>query len=308
MIPFILLLIIAAVVLGGSYYAYRIAFFSPAEGRDKIPEIQGETYEPYRERLTEMFRTTIERPCEEVTITSHDGLTLFGRYYHTADGAPLDIGFHGYRSCYVSDFCGGGTMCLSQGHNLLLIDQRAHGRSQGNSISFGIQERHDALSWINYAIERFGPDTKICLYGVSMGGATVLMASGLDLPENVKGIVADCPYVKASDIIVHVGKKMKFPEWFTVPCAWLGARIYGGFNLHETDAVKSVQKTKVPILIIHGEDDDFVPTKMSELALQANPEMVRRETFPGASHAMSYMVDTERYWKVATEFMNEVLA
>ncbi len=304
----ILFLIVAAVVLGGSYYAYRIAFFSPAENREKIPEIAGEMYAPYRDRLTEMFRETIERPYEPVTIRSHDGLTLFGRYYHTADGAPLDIGFHGYRSCYVADFCGGSTMSLSQGHNLLLIDQRAHGKSQGKTISFGINERRDALSWIHYAIDRFGADTKICLYGVSMGAATVLMASGLDLPGNVKGIIADCPYAKASDIIVEVGKKMHFPAWFTVPCAWLGARIYGGFNLHETDAVRAVQNTKVPILIIHGEDDAFVPAYMSAQAQQANPQMVRRETFPGAGHAMSYMVDAERYWKIATEFMKEVLA
>lgn len=308
MIIAVILLIFLAVALGGSYYAYRIAFFSPAEDREKIPEITGKLYEPYKELLTEMFRTTIARPYEPVTITSHDGLTLFGRYYHTADGAPLDIGFHGYRSCYVADFCGGSTMSLSQGHNLLLVDQRSHGKSQGKTISFGINERKDALSWVNYAIARFGADTKICLYGVSMGAATVLMASGLDLPGNVKGIIADCPYVKASDIIVHVGKKMKFPEWFTVPCAWLGAYVFGGFNLHETDAVKSVSKTKVPILIIHGEDDTFVPAAMSALAQEANPQMVRRETFPGAGHAMSYMVDTQRYWKVATEFMKEVLA
>lgn len=307
MISALILLLVAAAVLGGSYYAYRLAFYSPAEGREKIPEITGKLYEAYKDLLTQMFREIIDRPYEPVTITSHDGLTLFGRYYHTADGAPLDIGFHGYRSCYVADFCGGSAMSIAQGHNLLLVDQRSHGKSQGKTITFGINERRDALSWVNYAIDRFGPETEICLYGVSMGGATVLMASGLDLPENVKGIIADCPYVKASDIIVDVGKKMKFPEWFTAPCAWLGARIYGGFNLYETDAVRAVTHTKVPILIIHGEDDTFVPAKMSALAQQANPDMVRRVTFPGAGHAMSYMVDTQRYWKIVKEFFNEVL-
>ena len=141
-----------------------------------------------------------------------------------------------------------------------------------------------------------------------MGAATVLMAAGLNLPENVKGIIADCPYVRASDIIVEVGKSMKYPSWFTVPCAWLGARIYGGFNLYETDAVKAVTKSRVPILIIHGEDDTLVPASMSALAQQANPKLVRRETFPGAGHAMSYMVDTDRYWKAAIGFMSEVLS
>ena len=142
--------------------------------------------------------------------------------------------------------------------------------------------------------------------GVSMGAATVLMASGLDLPRNVKGIVADCPFVKASDIIEKVGRGMGFPSWFTVPFAWLGARIFGGFNLYETDAVRSVEKSKVPILIIHGEADTLVPAEMSALAQDANPEIVQRFTFPGAGHAMSYLVDTSRYREITTAFLKDV--
>ena len=304
----IFILILSAVILGSSYYAYRLAFFSPMEGRNKVPEPIGKHYDPYRGTIEEMFRTLIERPCEEVSITSHDGLKLVGRYYHTADGAPLCIGFHGYKSSYVADFSGGSALCIAQGYNLLLVDQRSHGKSQGRTISFGINERKDALRWVNYAVERFGSDTKIILMGVSMGAATVLMASGLDLPQTVNGIIADCPYVKASDIIVEVGKSMGFPAWFTLPFSRLGARIFGGFDLHETDAVASVKQAKVPILIIHGESDTLVPPEMSELARQANPALVRRVTFPGAGHAMSYLVDTQRYWSVATAFMEEVLS
>lgn len=304
----ILIAILFALVLGGSYYAYRLAFFSPMEGRDKIPEPIGKHYDPYRGTIEEMFRTILERPCEEVSITSHDGLRLVGRYYHTTDGAPLCIGFHGYKSTYVADFSGGSALCIAQGYNLLLVDQRSHGKSQGKTISFGINERKDAKAWVNYALSRFGTDTKILLMGVSMGAATVLMASGLDLPSNVKGVIADCPYVKASDIIVEVGKGMGFPAWFTLPFSRLGAAIFGGFNLHETDAVASVKRANVPILIIHGEADTLVPPEMSELAQQANPTLVRRVTFPGAGHAMSYLVDTRRYWDVATAFMKEIFS
>lgn len=300
-------IILAALILGGSYYAYRLAFLSSMEGRNKVPEPIGKHYDPYRGTIEEMFRALIERPCEEVSITSHDGLKLVGRYYHTADGAPLCIGFHGYKSTYVADFSGGSTLCIENGCNLLLVDQRSHGKSQGRTITFGINERKDVSRWVKYAVHRFGADTKIVLMGVSMGAATVLMASGLELPQNVKGIIADCPYVKASDIIVEAGKGMGFPAWFTLPFSRLGARIFGGFNLHETDAVKAVRQTKVPILIIHGEADTLVPPEMSELARQANPALVRRLTFPGAGHAMSYLVDTKRYWEVATAFMNEVL-
>lgn len=305
----VILLIVIGIILGGAYYAYRIAFFSPSVGREKMRSLEGTVYEPYRDMIDPMFAKLLARPYEEVYITSHDGLKLYARYYHTADGAPLAIGFHGYRSSYLTDFCGGSDLCLSAGQNLLLVDQRAHGRSEGKTISFGIQERRDALSWINYSLQRFGSETQILLYGVSMGAATVLMTSGEDLPANVKGIVADCPYAVAEDIIVDVGKKsMHLPAGFTKPFARLGARIYGGFNLNETDALRAVQKTKVPILIIHGEDDRFVPAAMSEQVHKANPKMIRRVTFPGAGHAMSYLVDKERYWKIAQDFIDETLA
>ena len=303
----IFIAVFAAFILGGSYYAYRLAFFSPMVGRDKVPEPIGKHYDPYRGTIEEMFRSLIERPYEKVSVTSHDGLKLVGRYYHTADDAPLCIGFHGYKSTYVADFSGGSTLCFENGCNLLLVDQRSHGKSQGKTITFGINERKDALRWVNYAVQKFGPDTKVILMGVSMGAATVLMASGLDLPTNVKGIIADCPYVKASDIIVEVGKGMGFPSWFTLPFSLLGAAIFGGFNLHETDAVASVKQSKVPILIIHGEADTLVPPEMSEQAQKVNPDLVRRVTFPDANHAMSYLVDTQRYRKIAAEFMDEVL-
>lgn len=303
----ILFLILATLIFGGSYYAYRLAFYSPMAGRDKTPEPIGKHYDSYRGTIEKMFRTILERPFEEVTVISHDGLKLYGRYYHIADGAPLDIGFHGYKSTYVADFSGGSSLCITQGHNLLLVDQRAHGKSEGRTISFGIQERHDVMTWVRYALSRFGPETKICLMGVSMGAATVLMAAGLPLPANVKGIIADCPYAKAGDIIEEVGKGMGFPSWFTVPFARLGARLFGGFRLNETDVIRSVKQTATPILIIHGEQDTLVPPEMSALAQQANPKMVRRVTFPGANHAMSYLVDTERYWALAEEFFREVL-
>ena len=301
------LFIIVLILFGGAYFAYRMAFFSPAQNREKVPTLDGTQYEPYREMIDDMFSKLLARPYEEVYLTSHDGLRLFGRYYHVDDGAPLAIGFHGYRSSYLTDFCGGSDLCISNGQNLLLIDQRAQGRSEGKTISFGIQERKDLQNWINYGLERFGPDKKIILYGVSMGGATVLMASGEALPSNVKGIVADCPYAVPEQIIADVGKKMHYPAAFTRPFSRLGARIFGGFDLNETDAIRAVKKTNIPILIIHGEEDRFVPASMSKQIHTANPTMVHYVTFPGAGHAMSYLVDKERYWNVVKEFMTEVL-
>ena len=306
MVLFFLFLIVVIVMLSGGYYAYRVAFYSPKEDREKLPETKGEKYDPYREEMRRIFRQLRERPCEFVTITAFDGLTLSGRYYHVKDGAPLDIGFHGYRSSGLTDFAGGSEMSFDMGHNLLLVDQRAHGKSQGRTISFGIKERLDLLAWVDYAVERFGKEVKILLFGVSMGGATVLMASDLDLPENVKGIVADCPYSSPMEIILHVGKKMPIPQWLIKPFTILGAKVYGGFDVNETDAYRAVKNAKVPILIIHGESDSFVPAQMSDLTLY-NPYLVKRVTIPNADHGISYLVDTPRYRKAVSEFMEKVL-
>jgi len=303
----ILLCLLTIVILGGSYYAYRIAFYASPKNRDQVVKPKDPQYDPYREEMRRIYRQLNDRPCEFVTIVSHDGLILSGRYYHIQDGAPLDIGFHGYRSHPITDFSGGTELSFEMGHNVLLVDERAHGRSEGKTITFGILERLDLLDWVNYAIQRFGTDVQILLYGVSMGGATVLMASDLDLPPNVKGIIADCPYAKPLEIILYVGAQTSFPNWLIKPFARLSARIYGGFDLLETDAVRSVQSTRVPILIIHGEDDRYVPCWMSEPVAQVNPQMVRRFTFPGAAHGISYLVDTPRYHKIVKEFVRTVM-
>ena len=303
-----LICFLVVVILAGSYYAYRIAFYSPQKNRDQVVRPSDPQYDPYREEMRRIFHQLNDRPSEFVTIPSHDGLKLSGRYYHVKNGAPLDIGFHGYRSHPITDFSGGSELSFQMEHNVLLIDERAHGRSEGNTISFGIQERLDLLDWVNYAVSRFGKDVPILLYGVSMGGATVLMASDLDLPPNVKGIIADCPYAKPLDVILFVGKRTAFPNWLIKPFAILAAKIFGNFDLLETDAVRAVARSQIPILIIHGEDDRYVPCTMSEPIARANPDMVRRYTFPGAAHGISYLVDTPRYHKIVRDFICHVLS
>lgn len=302
------MIIIFLFLLAGSYFAYCSAFYAPDTLRGKSQSVKAAQYDPYRPRMREMFKTFSERSFETVSIQSHDGLKLSARYYHNADGAPLDICFHGYKSHPIVDFSGGSQLSFAMGHNLLLIDQRSQHDSEGHTISFGILERHDVLSWVNYSVSRFGSDVKITLYGVSMGGATVLMASDLPLPEQVKGIVADCPFATPEEIILDVGKKQHYPPKLIRPFLGIGARLYGGFRLRETDAIRAVKSTTVPILILHGEADSYVPCRMSEPVEKANPKMVRRYTFPGAEHGISFLADEERYSRIVSEFVKEILA
>lgn len=307
MVYLVLLCLALAVLFGGGYYAYRVAFWSPKAGREDLPVHKGRQYEPYLETIAGLLQTIIDRPCELVSITSYDGLTLWGRYYHVSDGATLDIAFHGYRSAGLTDFCGGAQISRELGHNLLLVDQRAHGKSRGRTITFGIKERWDVLSWVEYALERFGMDTKILLFGISMGASTVLMASELPLPENVKGIVADCPYSSPIKIIRFVGRKMRIPAAVAAVFSWVGAKVYGGFDLRETDPVRAVRQAKVPILLIHGESDGFVPCDMSSEIQRSNPQKVHRCTFPGADHGISFLVNPDRYRQIVGEFCEKVL-
>ena len=302
-----ILIALAALFLGGAYHAYRISFFSPKKGRDKRPSTSSPTYDPYRPEMKRLYEQLMGRECEIVTVQSHDGLILSGRYYHVEDGSPLDICFHGYRSSWMTDFSGGSELSHQMGHNLLLIDQRAHGKSQGSTITFGLKERQDLLAWLQWANDRFGGDTPIFLYGISMGGATVLMAPQEQLPNNVRGIIADCPYSNAMEIILHVAKSMPIPLWLIKPFVILGAWIFGHFDIRETDARKEIAKTKIPVLIIHGEADGFVPAEMSDL-VSCNPRYITRHTFPGADHGISYLVDPQRYRKIVMEFVDQALS
>ena len=302
----ILLFLIAAILLAGGYYAYRLSCFSPKEGREKEPFFEGSIYTPFHGDMKVLYNRLMSRPCETVTVTSHDGLTLTGYYFHTRDNAPVDICFHGYRSTWKTDFCGGSDISYQMGHNLLLVDQRAHGKSEGNTITFGLLERLDLVQWVNYITNRFGSDTPIFLYGVSMGGGTVLMAPQDQLPANVKGIVADCPFSNALDIICHVGKDKPVPNWLIKPFALVGAAVFGGFSLCKTNARQELSKAKIPVLILHGETDTLVPPEMSDL-VSCNPKYITRYTFPGAEHAVSFLMDQPRYRKIVTEFVEKAL-
>lgn len=287
-----------------SWITYYIAFHSPRKGQNDPYNLpNSEQYQASREGMLTLVRELDAVPYEQVYITSDDGLKLAGRYYHRKDGAPLDIGFHGYRGTAVRDFCGGSKISFDEGHNVLLVDQRAQGKSEGHTITFGIMEQQDCLCWIRYANGRFGENIPITLYGVSMGASTVLMASELELPKNIRCIIADCPYSTAEAIIRKVCGDMGFPHRLVYPFIKLGARIFGGIRLSEGNAVEAVKHAKIPILIIHGEEDLFVPCSMSEEVYKANSEWVERHTFPASGHGLSYVTDTRRYEEAVKEFI-----
>lgn len=308
----IILGIVAALILLGAYICYRMAFYSPKR-KPKDPNVieipAGEIYEVYRADMEKWARMTRAMPHEDVEITSFDGLTLRGKFYEYAPGAPVELMFHGYRGCAERDMPGGALRSHRVGRSALVVDQRASGSSDGSVITFGINERKDCLAWVNFLIKKFGPDVKIILTGISMGAATVMMAAGEDLPDNVIGILADCGYSSPKAIICKVIRDMKLPPKPIYPLIKLGAKLFGRFDLEETSAVEALKRCKKPVIFFHGENDDFVPCDMSKLCFEACASRKRLVTIPEAGHGLAYPVDPERYiWELKDFFGPDISA
>ena len=293
--------------LAAAFGCFLFGYYSPARkpiGPDEFVLPRGKIYLPYEEKMRQWLRQARALPQEKVEIRSFDGLTLRGIYFECAPDAPLEIMFHGYRGSSERDLPGGVQRCFALGHSCLLVDQRAGGRSDGHVISFGINERRDVHSWIDFAIEKFGPQVKIILTGISMGASTVVMAAGEELPENVIGVLADCGYSCQEKMIRLTIQRMGLPVNIAYPVARLGARIYGNFDLEETTPLKALENCRVPILFYHGGDDAFVPCEMSREMYEACPTRKRLVIIPGAGHGLSYAVDPETYLREAREFFH----
>lgn len=286
------------------YLPYRVAFHSPQKDQNDIFRLpEGDQYLPRREEMREMIRQMAAEPCERVCIVSRDGLKLRGRLYlRGGKDAPVDLCFHGWRATGLRDFSGGGLFLLGEGHNVLLADQRAQGDSEGNTMTFGVMERWDCLDWLDYIRTR--PELKgpVTLYGVSMGAATVLLASALPLPENVRCIIADSPYSSPEAILEKVIREMGLPGRPALALLRGGAALFGGFRFTGISCAEAVRHARIPIFLIHGEEDRFVPLEMSREIAAANPERVTLLTFPGAGHGLSYLEDRERYRREVGEF------
>ena len=289
---------LAAVVLLIAYICYRMAFFLPRPDPAKKEEFDippGKVYEPFRDVMVNWMKQVRQMPHEDCSIRSFDGLTLRGKYYEYAPGAPIELMFHGYRGTSERDLCGGVQRCFALGRSALLVDQRGCGESEGKTATFGVNESKDCLAWVDFMLQRFGPDVKIHLTGISMGAATVVMAAGKPLPENVVGVLADCGYTSARDIIKVVIRQMKLPADLAYPFVKLGARLFGHFDLEETSPIEAVKNCRIPVFFVHGEDDDFVPCDMSRAVYEACPSRKTLLIVPGAGHGLAYPVDPKGY-------------
>ena len=291
-----------------AYVCFRIVFFVPRKNEltsDDIPLPDGELYEPYHPLMRKWILEARDFKKEDFYIKSHDGLTLHGKYFEYAPGATMEIMFHGYRGSAERDLSGGIQRCFALGRNVLVVDQRTSCGSEGNVISFGINEHRDCLLWVDFAVKHFGPDVKIVLTGISMGASTVLMAAGKPLPENVVGVLADCGFSSPKEIIKKCAKDMKLPADLIYPFIKLAAKIYGHFDLEEYSPLEAMKTCKLPIIFFHGETDDYVPCYMSHDIYNVCTSPKRIVTIPNAGHGLVYVVDNERYFSEVVDFFSE---
>ena len=295
---FIIFAVLVVLILLTSYICFYLAFYVPknmpkSDAEYDLP--QGKTYKPFHEQMISWIKETRARPFTEYSITSFDGLTLFAKYYEYEKGAPIEIMFHGYRGTAERDLCGGVNRSFALGRSVLLVDQRAAGKSGGRVITFGVKESRDCLAWVDFAVKTFGDDARLILTGISMGAATVILAAGNPLPRNVIGVLADCGYSSAKDMIKKTIGELKLPSTLLYPFVKLGGIIFGGFNVDKATPIESIKKCTVPVFFVHGDSDTFVPFEMSRLNFEACPTKKLLYIVKDADHGLSFPKDPDGY-------------
>ncbi|MGN0575982.1 MAG: alpha/beta hydrolase [Ruminococcus sp.] len=269
-------------------------------------------WEEYKKIIHPNKEWVMAQDLEHITIKSRDNLILHADYLK-ADKENrknrLAICFHGYTSCGLSDCSSIAVFLHKLGFDCLIVDNRAHGKSEGNYVGFGILDRFDCLSWINYANERYGKRDTL-LFGVSMGASTVLMAAGLgDFPDNVKAIIADCAFTSPYEVFAHVLKKdYKLPEF---PIMQINDRICrrkAGYGFRDYSTINAVRSTSCPILFVHGKNDNFVPTWMSVKNYKECASPKELLLVENAAHAASYYENQALYESRASEFIKKYMS
>ena len=236
------------------YICYKMTFYNnrKKQNDDEVCLPKDEIYTKYKELIISDIANARNMPHQTYQIKSFDGLTLKANYYEYEKNAPIEIMVHGYKGSGERDLSTGIRRAFACHRSAFIIDQRACGKSEGNIITFGVNESKDCLSWIDFVIKTFGDDVKIILTGISMGAATVVNVSSFDLPKNVVGILADCGFHDSKEIISKTIKDMKLPVKLFYPFVKMAAKIFAHFNLEEITPIESIKKCKLPIIFIHG--------------------------------------------------------
>ena len=288
-------------------YLMKMALDREAPKRMTKKRIRGTDYgEEAENMLAQAAQALEEKKPEQVEIHSADGTRLVGHWYPAENAQRVIIAMHGWRSCWSRDFGTIADFWHDNGCHILFAEQRGQNNSEGAYMGFGILERHDCREWAWWANMRCDGRLPIYLAGISMGATTVLMASSLNLPSTVKGIIADCGFTSPHAMWKHVVENnfhVPFGLYARAANDLCQKRLHAGSREHST--TEALAKTEIPVLLIHGADDCFVPVTMTYENYKSCASPKRLLIVPGANHGMSYHVNRSEYEKMNLEFWQE---
>lgn len=301
-----LVILLAAVMLflvlyGSCCYMFRVGFVAsfqrktPNKRKKKPEQVRPEQERIRSERLAaEVWREA--QSFEEVFIQSRDDLRLVGHYLACPEAKRTVLLIHGWRGSWDQDMCMFGPFLQEQKCNLLFVEQRGHGASEGKYLGFGVLERYDCLAWIRYLQSREPEGMPLYLLGCSQGAATVLMAAGFQLPDQVRGIIADCGFLSPEEQITNTLK-----EWWRLPkqpFLWIADRICrhrAGYSYREYSTLEAMKTNRKPILFVHGKEDGFVPVSSTVRNYEACQGEKSLLLVDGARHIQSYLLERKEY-------------
>lgn len=270
-------------------------------------EIRKTSYGKYYENIVAANQWLNDHNAQDVYITSKDGLNLHGLWVPAENPKGTILLAHGYRSTMLVDFGLAFDFYHNYGLNLLIPEQRSHGKSEGRYITFGVKESADMQQWLAFHNQQFGSDPVI-LSGLSMGASTVMYLADEKLPNNVRGIIADCGFTSPKDILSFVFKRViHLPAAPTMWATDLFARLFAGFSLSEKDTRVTLSKNTLPILMVHGTADGFVPCEMTREAYAVCSGPKQLLLVEGADHGVSFLMDRERYTSMILDFLKQNL-
>ncbi len=256
-------------------------------------------------RTREAACALADKEHEVMEITSFDGTRLVGHYFRASKPKRIIIAMHGWRSAWNYDFSGFTEFFEKNGCSVLYPEQRGQNASGGDYMGFGIVERHDCLAWAKHISELESDSLNIYLFGISMGATTVMMASNLELPKTVKGIIADCGYTSPKEIWRHVVNNN-----LHVPYGFISGKVDRAYKKYTSlecnfSSVDALAETDIPLLLIHGTADKFVPVEMTYKNYEACASRKDLLIVPGATHGRCYAVESERYEMRLREFFKK---
>ncbi len=308
MIIFWILLGIILLVLAAGYIIFRLA---------SVPGKRAELVN--MELLDSQLDNTLPIPIkegidfmkefapQELTMTTFDGVKLRGRWVPAENARGTFLLLHGWSGSVERDFCCILSVYHNMGMNLLMADQRAQNKSGGRYMTFGVKESRDAAHWVRYHNEHFGA-CPLIIDGISMGASSALMAMEHELPNNVRGIIADSGFTSPWDIIAQVAKQSaRVPAFPLIYATALWCKLLAGYDPKKHTTIEAMKKSRLPVLLLHGIEDNFVPYTMSKEAYDAYEGEKEILLVEGAGHGMSYLTDRQRCTKVLNGFINKVL-